>query len=73
MPNLYTTVAHFSKEIDGITVHFMRLKDNFGFCFVKNGKLYGNFVSPKSLSMKKIDELVTLLEGNAEQVIKKNA
>lgn len=71
MANLYYTISHFSKTVEGCKVYFMRIDNVFGFYFELFGKKYGNFVRSKNKSQAKLDELQGYLEQSARVMIEK--
>lgn len=71
MRNLYTQISHYSKDMNGITVYFMRIDTKFGYCFFLDENIYGNLITvKKKLSKENLDELTILLEGNAQKHVK---
>lgn len=70
MPNLYNAISYYSKHMDKVKVHIMRIENKFGYTFTLNGKDYGNFFTAKSLTKEEIDQLTVMLEGTARNAIK---
>ncbi len=65
MSNLKAQVSYYIEAIDGIPVTFIRIDNKVGFCFSKNDKQYGNFVTTKHNP----DEVVVFLKEEAKKMI----